>query len=64
MQRSEPLRRVLSLFTQATGASVVQRLGLRFINKLADPAAMSPQFWRDHIRGNFAVRWPASWAIW
>jgi uncharacterized protein (TIGR04255 family) len=50
----DPLRRVLSLFTQTTGASVVQRLGLRFINKLADPAATSPQFWRDHIRDDFA----------
>lgn len=50
----DPLRRVLSLFTQTTGASVVQRLGLRFINKLADPRATSPQFWRDHIRQDFA----------
>jgi uncharacterized protein (TIGR04255 family) len=49
-----PLRKVLSLFTEVTGASVVQRLGLRFINKLIDPGATSPEFWRNHIRADFA----------
>jgi uncharacterized protein (TIGR04255 family) len=49
----DPLRKVLALFTEVTGASVVQRLGLRFINKVADPAAKSPLFWRDHIRKDF-----------
>ncbi len=50
----DPLRKVLSLFTQTTGASVVQRLGLRFINKLTDPEATSPRIWRAHIRDDFA----------
>jgi len=50
----DPLRKLLSLFTKVTGASAVQRLGLRFINKLVDPAATSPDFWGDHVRSDFA----------
>ncbi|MDT4994219.1 MAG: hypothetical protein QOH97_4111 [Actinoplanes sp.] len=49
-----PLRTVLSIFTRVTGASAIQRLGLRFINKLVDSDATSPQFWSSHIRADFA----------
>ncbi len=49
-----PLAKVLSLFTEATGVSRVQRLGLRYVNRLTDPAAGSPAFWCDHIREPFA----------
>lgn len=49
-----PLRDVLSMFTEVTGASAVHRLGLRFINKLVDPGATSPDFWRNHIHADFA----------
>ncbi len=50
----DPLRKVLSLFTNTAEASVVQRLGLRFINRLVHQDAASPQFWRQHIREDFA----------
>ena len=49
-----PLRTVLSIFARVTGASAIQRLGLRFINKLVDPHATSPEFWSSHIRADFA----------
>jgi len=47
------LNRTLSLFTGATGASLVQRLGLRYINRLQDHQAVSPQFWKDHLSPAF-----------
>ncbi len=50
----DPLRVALRTFAEATGASVVQRLGLRYINRLQDAAASSPAFWRDHVRPAFA----------
>lgn len=49
-----PLQRVLELFTAATGVSRIQRLGLRYINRLTDGGAVAPTFWRDHIREPFA----------
>ncbi len=48
------LRQVLALSVEATGASVVNRVGLRFINRLQDPGAGSPQFWTQHIQPAFA----------
>jgi uncharacterized protein (TIGR04255 family) len=51
---ADPLRRALAVFTEVTGASVVARLGLRYVNRLTDPAATTPQFWADHIRPVFA----------
>lgn len=50
----DPLRQVLALFVEATGASVVNRIGLRFINRLQDPSARSPKFWAGHIQPAFA----------
>lgn len=50
----DPLRKVLALFVEATGASVINRIGLRFINRLQDPFASSPEFWRGHIQPAFA----------
>lgn len=51
---AEPLSKVLALFTAATGITLIQRLGLRYINRLAEEDASSPAFWRDHIREPFA----------
>ena len=51
---AEPLAKVLDLFTAATGVALVQRLGLRYINRLAEDDADTPAFWRDHIREPFA----------
>lgn len=50
----QPLARILELMTAATGVSKIQRLGLRYINRLTDPDATTPEFWRDHIRPSFA----------
>jgi uncharacterized protein (TIGR04255 family) len=50
----EPLAKVLELFTAATGVSLIQRLGLRYINRLVEKEATSPAFWRDHVREPFA----------
>lgn len=49
-----PLRLAVQLFVDATGASLVQRIGLRYINRLQDNAAHEPDFWRDHVRAPFA----------
>lgn len=48
------LRRALELFTEAAGVSLIQRVGLRYINRLTNEVASSPVFWRDHIREPFA----------
>lgn len=50
----EPLARAVSAFASVTGANVVQRVGLRYINRLHDPAATMPEYWRDHVRPPFA----------
>lgn len=50
----EPLARVLRLFVNATGASVVQRIGLRYVNRLQSPEAKTPVFWNGHVRPAFA----------
>jgi len=50
----KPLAKVLELFTAATGVTLIQRLGLRYINRLAEKDATTPAFWRDHIREPFA----------
>lgn len=49
-----PLARALALFTEVTGSSVISRLGLRYINRLTDPGADGPLFWRQHVRSSFA----------
>ncbi len=51
---AEPLAKVLKPFTAATGVTLVQRLGLRYINRLTESNANTPTFWRDHIREPFA----------
>lgn len=49
-----PLARALALFVATTGSSVVNRIGLRFINRLQDPLADKPEFWAAHIRDGFS----------
>ena len=46
---------VLPLFAEATGATKVTRLGLRYVNRFRDDAASSPQFWRHLIEPSFAA---------
>lgn len=48
------LRRALELFTEASGVSLISRVGLRYINRLTDEDALSPVFWSGHIREPFA----------
>lgn len=50
----EPLARVLELFTRATGAMRVSRLGLRYVNRLTHADAHDPTYWAEHIREPFA----------
>ncbi|MEJ7690622.1 MAG: hypothetical protein WKF76_09470 [Nocardioidaceae bacterium] len=45
---------MLELFSAASGVTLIQRLGLRYINRLAEEDATTPAFWRDHIREPFA----------
>lgn len=50
----QPLKDALRLFVQESGASLIQRIGLRYINRLQDPLATTPMFWRDHVSPAFA----------
>lgn len=49
------LAAVLPLFAEATGATRVTRLGLRYVNRFRDDEALSPQFWRGLIESSFAA---------
>jgi uncharacterized protein (TIGR04255 family) len=50
----QPLKDALRLFAKETGVSLIQRIGLRYINRLQDPQASSPLFWNDQVRPEFA----------
>lgn len=50
----QPLAKALGLFVEVTDASVVQRIGLRYVNRLQDDKASSPEFWKEHVREPFA----------
>lgn len=47
------LRAALRLFVDASDVHVVQRVGLRYINRMQDPAASHAVFWHDHVRPAF-----------
>lgn len=49
------LQIVLPLFAEVTGSKRVQRLGIRYINRLTDVDATTPSFWRDRIEASFAA---------
>lgn len=49
-----PVAAVVPLFAKATGATKVARLGLRYVNRLRDAEASSPQFWGQYIDPSFA----------
>ncbi|MGE4115868.1 MAG: TIGR04255 family protein [Candidatus Nanopelagicales bacterium] len=49
-----PLAAALRAYAEAMAPSVVQRIGLRYINRLTDAAATTPEFWRDHVQPAFA----------
>jgi uncharacterized protein (TIGR04255 family) len=40
-------------FVRATGSELVQRIGVRYINRLQDPAATTPMFWSDRVRPEY-----------
>lgn len=46
---------VLPAFAEVTGAARVQRLGMRYINRLTDTDATRPGFWGDRIQPSFAA---------
>ena len=51
---AEPLRRALEPFVMTTGAQVINRIGLRYINRLSDADATSPRYWADRVQAEFA----------
>ena len=51
---AEPLRRALEPFVAATGAQVINRIGLRYINRLAATEATTPGYWAEQVRPEFA----------
>lgn len=46
---------VLPAFAEVTGAARVQRLGMRYINRLTDAEATRPDFWGNRIEPSFAA---------
>jgi len=53
------LETVLKLFVETTGARVINRIGLRFINRLQASDARDPRYWGQRIQPAFAG--PLSW---
>ena len=51
---AELLRRALEPFVAATNARVVNRIGLRYINRLAADEATSPEYWAEQVSPEFA----------
>ena len=50
----EPLMKAVEAFVSVTGVNMMQRIGLRYINRLRDPEATKPQHWQGHVRAPFA----------
>lgn len=50
---AEPLAHALSAYTLVTGSKLIQRIGLRYINRLTDLKATRPLFWAPHIKSPF-----------
>lgn len=50
----EPLMRAVEAFVSVTDVNMLQRIGLRYINRLRDPGAMKPEYWQGHVRPPFA----------
>lgn len=46
---------VLPRFAEVTGVSRIQRLGMRYVNRLTEREANAPSFWRDHIEASFSA---------
>jgi len=51
---ADPLARALPAFVDATKSSLVQRIGLRYINRLSATDASSPGYWAEQIQPEFA----------
>ena len=56
------LARALELFTDETNAELVQRIGLRYVNRLRDADVHSPQDWVPRIRAPFAGTLSSDWS--
>ena len=48
-----PLAKVLAAFTASSGLDRIQRIGLRYVNRLTAPEATEPAYWHDHVRVPF-----------
>ena len=44
----------LGAYASTTNATIIQRLGLRYINRLTDPEAKRPEFWSSVLSSNFS----------
>jgi uncharacterized protein (TIGR04255 family) len=51
---AEPFAKALGAYANVTKSSIVQRIGLRYINRVRDAAATRPTFWADNVRVAFA----------
>ena len=51
---AEPLRRALEPFVTATGVGVINRIGLRYINRLSASEATTPRYWAEQVNPEFA----------
>lgn len=48
------LIRAISAYASITGARLVQRIGLRYVNRLIDSGATHPRFWVTKVKAPFA----------
>lgn len=51
----KPLAAALDAFANAADVAMVNRIGLRYINRLTNADAAAPQFWRAAVRPPFAA---------
>lgn len=51
---AKPLSAAISAFTSVTKASLIQRIGLRYVNRLVDSNATTSEFWKPNVKAGFA----------
>lgn len=49
-----PFNTAIAAYAAATKSSIIQRIGLRYVNRLADFKAVEPTFWAPSMREGFA----------
>lgn len=51
---AEPFARAIEAYVSVTTSAIIQRIGLRYINRLTDADAVSPVFWSSKVRTAFS----------